>query len=317
MSQAITCTFFRDSHERHGRRVTTTWTALAARMLRHDVGTKDGPAITCGTFRGRRSNATLVARSMVALDIETSPRTGEVPIPFDAMAAHLTGRRVRAVMWTTHSHTADAPRYRILMPLNVPLEYEPGVDPFLTAACAAQLGCHGVSDPSKFGLASLFYLPRHPAGASWQAQEIAGDPIDVGYLLTMATTMAERVAQDEAEIAARRRANALPPELLSIITEYNERNVIAEKLMQYGYRRDGVRYKSRYQHGIGATSILPDGKVWTSFSQSDADAGLGSKPQRPSSQCACWGDAFALFVHFEHAGNFRRALSALQGDGNA
>jgi hypothetical protein len=191
------------------------------------------------------------------------------------------------------------------------MAYQPDIDPFLSAAAACQLRCHGVADPSKFGAASLFYLPRHRDGFPFNYATIAGEPVDSGLLITMATTMAERVAQDEAEIAARRRANAMPPEIMARIEAYNANHAIPDQLARYGYRRDGMRWRSRYQHGIGATSVLPDGKVWTSFSQSDADAGVGQKPMRPSSQCACWGDAFALFVHYEHAGSFRRALAAL------
>jgi len=311
-SASIACTFFRDSRDNVGIRVETTWQRLIERLSRHETGTKDGPALACATFNGVRGNANLIARSMIALDIESSPTTGEVPISFDAMAEYLTARRVRAMMWTTHSHTAQDPRYRVLLPLAAPLPYDQMVDPFLSAAAAAQLRCHGVSDPSKFGAASLFYLPRHPAEAVyWKAQEIAGTPIDTGMLLTMATTMAERVAQDEAEVAARRRVNAMPPEIMAKIEAYNEAHPIAERLAAYGYRREGMRWKSPLQHGQGATVILPDGKRWVSFSQSDADGNVGASPMRVSSQCSAWGDAFALAVKWEHGGSFRRALAAL------
>lgn len=311
MSQAISCTFYRGSWDNQGQRVDTTWDRLAARLLRHEEGNKDGPALSVATFSGIRRNENLVARSMVALDIETSGTTGEVPISFADMAAYLTARRVRAVAWSTHSHAVDGPRYRILMPLSAPVPWQPEIDPFLSAACAAQLRCHGVSDPSKFGAASLFFLPRHPPGGLHCAQLIDGDPIDTGLLLTMATTMAERVAQDEAEIAARRRANAMPPEILARIEAYNASHPISEALARYGYQREGNRWRSRYQHGQGATTILADGSAWVSFSASDADAGVGSKPSRASSQCAAWGDSFSLLVHYEHRGNFRAALATL------
>ncbi len=49
-------------------------------------------------------------------------------------------------------------------------------------------------------------------------------------------------------------------------------------------------------------------KRWVSFSQSDADGNVGASPMRSSSQASAWGDAFALFVRWEHGGSFRRAL---------
>lgn len=312
---SIPCTFYRDSHDNTGVRVETTWARLIERLSRHDVGTKDGPALACATFNGIRRNTNLVARSMIALDIEASQTTGEVPITFDAMVGYLTAKRVRAFVWTTHSHTDAMPRYRILLPLAAPIPYDAVTDTFLSAAAAAQLRCYGVSDPSKFGAASLFYLSRHPAGGVFQSQEITGDPVDTGLLLTMATTIAEKVAQDEAEIAARRRARAMPPELMAKIEAYNESHPIAERLTAYGYRREGTRWKSPLQHGQGATVILPDERRWVSFSQSDADGNVGASPMRASSQANAWGDSFALAVRWEHGGSFRRALAALPEGG--
>jgi hypothetical protein len=130
-------------------------------------------------------------------------------------------------------------------------------------------------------------------------------------LLTMATTMAEDCAADEAERAARRRANVLPPQIVAKIAAYNTAHPIAERLVAYGYRREGNRWRSPLQHGQGATVILPDGQRWVSFSQSDAEGRVGSTPLRASSQASAWGDSFALFCRYEHGGSFRRALAAL------
>ena len=310
--ETLPCTFFQASWDRHGIRAEPTWRALVARCSDHREGDKDGPALACATFTGTRGNANLESRSMVALDVEANPRTGEVPVSFSDCVDTLSAKRIRAVCWTTHSHTPDAPRYRIVMPLSDPIAYQADIDPYIAGSCAAQLGIHGVCDPSKFGAASLFYLPRHkPDSVDHASAAIEGDALDVGMLVTMATTVAEGVAQDMAAVAARRAANALPPEISARIVAYNETHAIADRLALYGYQRDGMRYRSRYQHGIGATTILPDGKQWVSFSESDAAAGVGTRPARFSSQCACWGDAFALFVHYEHKNNFRRALEAL------
>ena len=311
MPDTIPCTFFANAHDRNGVASSTTWERLAERLTRHDVGTKDGPAITCGSFNGPRGNAACVERSLVALDVETSTRTGEVPIDFEAMAGYLSARRVAAALYTTHSHTTDAPRYRIIMPLSVPVPYDPMTDIYLSSITAAQLRCHGVADASKFGMASLMYLPRHNEGTPYASRIVSGDPIDVGMLVTAATTVAERCAADEAEIAARRRANAMPPALMAKIHAYNDTHPIADLLVRFGYRREGNRFKSPAQHGAGATTLLPGGQRWVSFSQSDADANVGAAPLRSSSQCTAWGDAFQLFVRFEHNGNFRAALAAL------
>jgi hypothetical protein len=311
----IAFTYFASSHDRNGQRFETPWDDLCARLGNHRVGEKDGPALAVATFSGPRGNANVTTRTMVAFDVETNPRTGEIPGRFEVVASAFAMRRQAAFLWTTHSHTPDAPRYRVIMPLSAPIPYDAECDPFLTAAAAAQLQFYGLADQSKFGAASLFYLPRHPADAlAFQVQKIAGTPIDVGYLLTSATTIAQGVAQDEAQRLAARRAREMPPELMAIIRGYNEAHPIAACLVRYGYRRDGNRWKSPHQSvaSQGATTILPDGSTWVSFSESDAAAGVGNRPFKRSSQCACWGDAFGLFCHYEHAGSFRAALDALR-----
>lgn len=311
----IACTFFRDSHDRDGRRASVTWEALAQRCAQHDEGEKDGGAICGAIFNGSRSNANLVERTLVALDIESHPVTGEVPLPFDAMADYLAARGVQSVIWTTHSHTADAPRYRVLLPLEAPIAYSPDTDPYISAAVAAELRCAGVCDASKYGAASLFFLPRHRSGAEYMTRVIAGNVMSNGRLETAALMASQRIAQDEAEQAALRRARAMPPEIVAKIEAYNSGHPLAAQLERYGYVRDGGRWKSPNQHGIAATSILPDGKRWTSFSESDAQSGVGQRPLRASSQCAVWGDAFSLYVAYEHRQNFRAALAALEGSG--
>lgn len=304
-------TFFRDSHDRYGQCVDVPWSQIAERCVRHEAGDKDGPAICCGVFNGSRGNANLVERTLVGLDIETNQTTGEVPIPVDAMVDYLIARRVRCVVWSTHSHTPDAPRYRVLLPLEAAIPYQPEIDPWISAAVAAELRCIGVCDQSKYGAASLFYLPRHPAGAEHKAMEVTGELMSNARLETAALVFAQRIAADEAERAAMRRAAALPPEVMAKIERYNTAHPLVAELERYGYRRDGMRWKSRFQHGQGGTVILDDGRTWVSFSESDAQAGIGQRPARASSQCSAFGDAFALYVAYTHNGNFRAALNSL------
>jgi len=115
----------------------------------------------------------------------------------------------------------------------------------------------------------------------------------------------------ETERNAMRQASNFPPELHARILEYNATHPLVGQLQRYGYVRDGERWKSPMQHGIAATTILPDRLTWVTYSESDAAAGLGTRPSR-GSQCAAWGDAFALFCFYEHRGSMRNALRALE-----
>ncbi len=193
------------------------------------------------------------------------------------------------------------------------MEYDAEIDVHLSAVAANQIGMQSVCDPSKYGAASLFFLPRHHIEASdWYVCVTHGDPVDLGHLRTVALHVAQGIEQDAAREAAARAARALPPEIVARIEAYNAANALPVTLARYGYTRDGNRWRSRYQHGIGATTILPDGLTWVSFSESDALAGVGRRPLRSTSQCACFGDAFSLFVHYENNGSFRRALASLE-----
>jgi len=259
-----------------------------------------------------------VSRSLIALDIETNPRTGEVPIAPHACADILRMRRAAAVIYSTHSHTSESPRYRIIMPLSEPVAYDRETDVHIPAVAANQLGMQAVVDSSKYRAPSIFFLPRCAELGEEYSVIIPGDPVDSGCVRTVALVVAQRCEADEAERAARRVANRLPPELQARVAAYNASHPIADLLARYGYRRDGNRWKSPFQsaHGQGATTISPDGTTWWSFSESDALAGVGRRPNRASSQCACFGDAFSLFVRFEHGGSFRAALNSLR-DSNA
>src|SRR5262245_35648313 len=312
-----TVTFFRDSHDNRARRTTVTWDSLAARLTRHDVGPKDGPAIACATFNGERRSANVVERTLVALDIETNTSTGEVP-PYAGLMAMKLRRTlgVKSILWTTHSHLAEAPRYRIVLPLERPIPYDRATYPHITFAVACELDLQGVADRSKFGAASLFFLPRHIDGNEHMAEVCEGRTMFNPQLETAATMMAQDVAMEEAERAALRRPSQFPEHLSALIQNYNATHPLADALRRYGYMREGQRWKSPFQHGIAATVILNDGMTWVSFSASDAAAGIGAVPSR-SSECSAWGDAFALFCHFEHGGSMSRALQALHQEERA
>ena len=98
----------------------------------------------------------------------------------------------------------------------------------------------------------------------------------------------------------------------SLIDAFNRDNALAAMLERYGYERS-PRHREDWRSpiqtsGSFATRIIDGGK-WISLSQSDASAGVGE-------QCSagCFGDAFDLFVHFEHGGDAQGALSELRSE---
>lgn len=305
-------TKFQSQYERQGEELDLPWERVAKRLSIHTVGTKDGSAISVGLFAGTRSTENLVARSAIALDVEASKTTGEVPPDPQVVGERLRDRRLAGVVWTTFSHTPGEPRYRVLVPLDQPVlldEVNFLIDNWFSPALARALDIEGVCDRTKFGAASLFYLPRVPNDSAARSAIIVP-----GHVLqhTDAIRAARRahdndMAQQREELVG---AFKMDPKVVETIRAFNEAHPVEDLLDRYGYRRRGKRWKSPHQsaNSVGATEVRRDqGERWLSFSESDAAAGVGQKPRR-ASQVMCFGDSFSLMRAYEARNDFRKAL---------
>ena len=97
-----------------GRAEVTTWRGFAGRLSERREGSKDGPSFIPATFiaepdgRVRRLSQHVIARTAIALDVETNKQTGEVPPAFDEAVAHIENSGWAAAVYTSHSHTEVA-----------------------------------------------------------------------------------------------------------------------------------------------------------------------------------------------------------------
>ena len=119
----IVITLFKSSTASIGVVRSVEWADFAPEF-KHEVGPKDGTAFACGTFKdSHRTTKQAQSRSIVGLDVEqiASLSTGEIgpqPPSVDALAAKIKATGYAAVIYTTHSHSPEAPRYRVVMPLD-------------------------------------------------------------------------------------------------------------------------------------------------------------------------------------------------------
>ena len=194
----------------------TTWGEFCGVFWLRREGIKDGPNFVPARFsleadgrHVRRLKTNLVARTAIALDLETNKKTGEIPPNPDEAIRRTEAKGLACLLYTSHSHRPpDIIRYRMVLPLSE--EIAPELPAPLVMAEA--LGLHGVLDRSKIGAASLFYLPSCPDGMLDVHQEIIipGAPIDAAWLTAaMAARQieADRIAAiAQAEAAARREA---------------------------------------------------------------------------------------------------------------
>ena len=107
---------------------TLAWTDLVSIIAdNRRIGEKDGCDLIPVRFEResgrprvvRRKAVNARARTAIVLDIEENKATGELPPdPVTDSVHRLNALQLASVVWTTHSHTAERPRYRVMVPLD-------------------------------------------------------------------------------------------------------------------------------------------------------------------------------------------------------
>ena len=103
---------------------------------------------------------------------------------------------------------------------------------------------------------------------------------------------------------------------MDIVKRFNDCNPIADLLAANAYDRKGRGrdWRSPYQTS-GSYATRDFGTHWVSLSESDASAGIGRTVAGSGS--TCFGDAFDLYCHFDHGGDFKAAIRALAAEERA
>lgn len=302
------------------------WPAFKAKLLDHREGDKVGPAFSCGTFNGKRGAANVVDRGVIALDVEPLLRNkGEPPPSIEEIARRLKAKGLDAAIYTTHSHTAAAPRYRVVVPLAetiaIPSPEARIADADAVRGFADALGLDAYTDKSKLFVESLMFYPRHAAGGEKpEAIAIDGQPLATAAFLGFEARGRElREAEEAADDARRGSAKAEAKARRydsgegNVIAAWNKTHPLAETLASCGYVRmheTSPHWRSEYQRsGSYATRVetIEGREFWISLSGSDAEAGVGARSKDGASR---WGDSFDLFVHYMHGGDFSAAVRA-------
>jgi hypothetical protein len=132
----------------------------ASKRERSDVK-KALPYFVGGEVRGTRKDANVRARTMLTLDVEAGPDQDEQPPAPEDTFAKLKRLGLEGWVYTTLSHTADAPRYRVVLPLD-----EPITDALeaTTRAAAKRLGLGEWVKPESWVLSQPMYLPAKLRG---------------------------------------------------------------------------------------------------------------------------------------------------------
>lgn len=238
-----------------------------------------------------------------------------------------------ALIHSTKSATFRTPRWRGVIPLERPIS---GVD-YADTAKALYIRIREASkgrvdpDDAVARPGQISFLPNAPDGDPVAedylayAAEIGDDP-DIALDLTddhpiillrdAQRSKARGNAEAAVEQAKHRRGGGNTP-----ISRFNAEHTIDALLRRYGYvqqtdpsgKYGTDHWRSPYQtSGSFATWVDSDkggegSNGWISLSGSDAKRALGAKS---ASGGARYGDAFDLYVHFEHGGDMGAALEA-------
>ena len=157
----------------------TTYTketvAEYGRMTKDEqAGIKDVGGFVGGYLsEGVRKTANVKWRSLATLDIDygKSEFWEDFTLNFDCAA----------LMYSTHKHTPEKPRYRLVIPLSRDVtidEYEP-----MCRMIAKSVGID-MFDTTTYEMARLFYWPSTSKDGEYVFQEQRGDPLDVDEILS-------------------------------------------------------------------------------------------------------------------------------------
>lgn len=238
----------------------------------------------------------------------------------------LVGEDVARLIYSTASSTEEDKRWRIVVPLAQPLDFKGWNE--AQEAFFDYMEAHGVlMDRSLARAAQPVYLPNvpperrgedgEPLFFQTRASDGVGARLDHPPIATaIGELRARREVDTRAKGAARQAVVARAPTGDRAggrpIETFNLSHRVEDLLPQYGYEEapNGEDWRSPLQQSESfATRVFTDEEGherWVSLSGSDAEAGLGVETANGHRR----GDAFDLFVHYEHGGDRAASLAA-------
>jgi len=235
---------------------------------------------------------------------------------------------VSMIVYSSSGASIDKRKWRVLLPLAVQIS---GIDyEYIQSAFFDLIRQHGITpDGALARCGQPIYLPNVPMSKRgpdlkplfYDYEVVRGANVfltDANPIMQEVERREEqrRLANEQADQGRRQREQQRAerrlqhPDDANPVDVFNEAHDIGDLLLKYGYERRGssAHYRSRYQSSASfATQNF--GTHWVSLSGSDAAAGVGrSKSMGDNSYC--YGDAFDLFAHFEHGGDFKAAVRA-------
>lgn len=180
--------------------LTLTWSELA-----HLVTTptsrehKDGSAWLPGCIKlGKRNATTATPWQVLVLDIDSKEIPAATP---QDVSENFSLWGVQAAIATSYSHTAQAPCYRVILPLVRPIAAHE-IRPLALAVAQQYVGNTDCVDRASMDIARLFYLPAYPQSRAIEffSEIVAGEPLDPDKYLDTPTVTDSAGVPESADI---------------------------------------------------------------------------------------------------------------------
>lgn len=192
MNRPLSFSFFESSkHSQPSDTLNLLWEDFASGLVEDGHAArpdKDGEAIIFGRVEMGRKNSDVCWRDGTALDFDHLTRQDKIAA--DAVVARLEEMGIAFVLYSTHSWTAEDPRFRVVIPFDRRVESN---DEWQKAMRGLQsfVG-RRPSDPTKWlndastcSYSRLFFLPSSPTGKG-EIRAVNGQPMAVEWLLGLA-----------------------------------------------------------------------------------------------------------------------------------
>lgn len=273
---------FENRFDTKPKRQDVSWEKWVQVLSRRDVrAEKDGKLFSPAAYAplGRRSNEAVECLSMLVIDLDGCG--------FREVEAAFASRDLACVAYTTHSHTEDKPRWRVVAPLDRRVSPD-GWREWYEATCTMLVG--GYWDRSCSDPARMHYLPSCPESRKSLAQTVvlAGDPIE-------ADLTPYRILPPESEI--RETASSIDRLLRGHVPDGEKHNTLRSAVRAMrgrGYAIEAARLvvdqvlrrwesEGRLERPFAAERKSWDrdlDKVWAKFSPDEPD-----EEERPSVCC--------------------------------
>lgn len=264
-------------------------TRLNCKMTRHDVRPdKDGKMLNASRFEGTRGNDNFVSANAMFLDFDKG---------------NPSMKKIRALfpdnlMWTytTHSHTPEKPRYRVVLPLSrsVNKNEHIAIGRALKEKLTPEL--RECLDETCFERSRPHYLPACPPDQADNAKSsfYNGLPLDADELVAIGKEIpSEKVIKcgTKADKSGDRPGD-----------DYMRRHSIVDVLLEYGWTRVNGNYwaKPGYTSGDHHAKLYNDG-VYVYSTSAPVPKG--------------YHDAYGFLVHSRYCGVFSSAAADLKKKG--